>query len=101
MQNARLHKGVRVSYQQSSLGAGNVTLTRDIFAVEITAAHATNQLRLYASPQTGDMVWVRNNDGSGTKAIIADNGGTPVEASPLKDAESACYIYNGTNWIIF
>lgn len=81
-----------------SLAAGNVTQAKNTAAVEVTTGHASNQLRLWSSPATGDMIAVKNSDGS-LQADVADSAGTSIAV--LTAGQSGTFIYNGSSWILF
>lgn len=86
-------------FSQADLSAGQVDLDATAEYVEVTAGDATNQLRAWATPTAGDRFSVKNNDGGGTSAIVADNGGSVL--ATLLDGESLTFVYNGTAWLLY
>jgi hypothetical protein len=87
-------------YDGIDLSSDNVDLARvPMAAAEVVTSHATNQLRLWASPQKGDRIEVLNSDAA-TPAIVADNAGTPI-VSIIQGGGSATLFYNGVAWKVF
>jgi hypothetical protein len=86
------------------LSGGATTLVRGTDTVaEVTTASAANNLNVWASPQQGDMIAIRNKDGGGQALTIGGNGNNIDGAATLSvaDGQSRTLIYNGTEWTVF
>jgi len=87
----------RVGY---STVAATSTLTHTISAVEQTAGGITTSL--WASPSTGDKVSIRNAGGAAANTVSGNGNNIDGSATfTLNDGESATFIFNGTQWVIF
>jgi hypothetical protein len=86
--------------QKIVLDSTGITLPRSVVVVKQTVAGITTSL--WAAPEVGDTVNIRNAGGGSTTTV--DGNGINIEDAPtftLNNGESIMVIYDGTQWTVF